>query len=190
MFLECDFRFGGGIDEHEERPPCAIAGLFCQLRERPMRTKYIAWWLVVLSSANAVANGRSHLTSLHGRIVAFRPAERIGQVVSGAVNRETFLLAIDGKAREIVKLIDEHDGYSELSNSTNDHVILEVRRDRSCDGSYGQFILESPVMTSEDKSSAVPPLTRLGSFTGLPPSYQLKCYRLNRGNIHMDMKNP
>ena len=151
-----------------------------------MRTRHIACWLVALCGINAVAAGRANLTSIRGHVVAIRPAERLGQVVSGVVNRETFLLRVDGKAGEIVKVVYEHDGYSELTGAAaerNAGLALEVRRDRSCDGNYGQFVSEAPVMTSEDKTESIPPVTMLEDFNGLPQSYKLKCYRLARGNI-------
>jgi hypothetical protein len=158
-----------------------------------MRTRHMAWWLVVLCGANVVAAGSSNSTSIRGHIVAFRPAERLGQVVSGVVNRETFLLRVDGKAGEIVKVVYEHDGYSELSGAAaerNAGLALEVHRDRSCDGNYGQFVSEAPVLTSEDKTDSIPPVTMLEGFNGLPQSYKLKCYRLARGNIRIEGTNP
>ncbi len=158
-----------------------------------MRTRHIACWLVALCGVNAVAAGKANLTSLRGHIVAFRPAERLGQVVSGVVNRETFLLRADGKAGEIVKVVYEHGGYSELSGAAaerNAGLELEVRRDRSCDGNYGQFVSEAPVLTSEDKTDSIPPVTMLENFNGLPKSYKLKCYRLARGNIRIEGTNP
>ena len=158
-----------------------------------MRTRHIACWLVALCGVNAVAAGRANLTSIRGHVVAIRPAERLGQVVSGVVNRETFLLRVDGKAGEIVKVVYEHDGYSELSGAAaerNAGLALEVRRDRSCDGNYGQFVSEAPVMTSEDKTESIPPVTMLEGFNGLSQSYKLKCYRLARGNIRIEGTNP
>lgn len=154
-----------------------------------MRTRLVACFLVVVCGGAAVANGKSHLASIHGQIVAFRPAERIGQVVSGVINREIFLLRVDGKAGEIVKVVYGHDGYSEISNTSNE-MALEVRRDRSCDGTYGQFVSEAPILASEDKTNSVPPVTMLGGFNGLASSYPLKCYRLSRGNIQMGASKP
>lgn len=147
-------------EECEERAPDSFCGLSCQCGEEVMRTRHMAWWLVVLCGANVVAAGSSNSTSIRGHIVAFRPAERLGQVVSGVVNRETFLLRVDGKAGEIVKVVYEHDGYSELSGAAaerNAGLALEVHRDRSCDGNYGQFVSEAPVLTSEDKTDSIPP---------------------------------
>jgi hypothetical protein len=152
-----------------------------------MRARDVAWWLVVLCGANVVATGRSHSTSIRGHIVAFRPAERIGQAVSGVVNREAFLLRVDGKAGEVVKVLYEHDGYSEILDTSNE-MVLGVHRDRSCDVKYGQFVSEAPVLASEDKTNSVPPVTMLGGVDGLPPSYQLNCYRLHRGDIHNENK--
>ena len=154
-----------------------------------MRMRHIASCWGVLYGVSAVAAGGTNLAPIRGHIVAIRPAERIGQVVSGVVNRETFLLRVDGKAGEIVKVVYEHDGYSELSGATADKnpgLALEVHRDRSCDGSYGQFVAEAPVMTSEDKTNSIPPVTMLGDFNGLPQSYKLKCYRLGRGSIRTE----
>jgi hypothetical protein len=104
------------------------------------------------------------------------------------VNREVFLLGVFGKAGDVVKVVYEHDGYSEISEP-NVSLALQVRRDSSCDGSYGQFVAEAPLLTSEDKMSSIPPVTMVGGFHGLPPSYKLKCYRLERGNIRMDAPN-
>ena len=158
-----------------------------------MRTRHIACWLIALYGFSTVATGRANLAPIRGHVVAIRPAERLGQVVSGVVNRETFLLRVDGNAGEIVKVVYEHDGYSEMSGAAADKnpgLELEVHRDRSCDGSYGQFVSEAPVMTSEDKTNSIPPVTMLGDYNGLPQSYKLKCYRLGRGNIRIEGTNP
>lgn len=156
-----------------------------------MRTRHLACWLVAFCAVSVIADGTAHLTSIRGHIVAFRPAERLGQVVSGVVNRETFLLQVDGKPGEIVKVLYEHDGYSEVSGAAAEKRLgLEVRRDRACDGSYSQFVAEAPTLTSEDKSNTIPPVKMLGSFGGLPPSYKLKCYRLQRGGIRIDKTSP
>lgn len=154
-----------------------------------MKTRFAAWCLVVLCGGNAVANSNSHLVSIRGQIVAFRPAERIGQVVSGVLNRETFLLRLDGNGGDVVKVVYEHDGYSAISSASNE-MALEVRRDRSCDGTYGRFVSESPLLTNEDKTNTVPPVTMLGAFNGLSPSSRLKCYHLSRGNIQMGTGKP
>ena len=122
-----------------------------------MRTKCIAGGLiVVLSVANAAAAGSPKATSMHGQVVAFRPGERIGQVVSGVVNRETFLLRI-GAGGNVVKIVYKHDGYAEHPAG---EVELKVRRDRSCDGSYGQFVSDAPVFTDETNSNPTLPLQR------------------------------
>jgi hypothetical protein len=154
-----------------------------------MRIRLIALCLIALCGLNAIAAGKQNATSIRGHIVAFRPTERLSQVVSGVVNRETFLLRIEGKPGEIVKVLYEHDGYSEISGAAaekNASLFLTVHRDRSCDGNYGRFVSEAPVLTSDDKSFSVPPVTMLGDFKGLPLSYKLKCYRLARGNIRME----
>jgi len=159
-----------------------------------MRTRSIATALITFCGFNAIAAGKVNATSIRGHVVAFRPAERLGQVVSGVINQETFLVHVDGKPEDTVKVFYEHDGYSEISGpaaENNASLLLRVRRDRSCDGSYGKFVSESPVLTSEDKSTSVPAVTMLGGFKGLSPSYRLKCYRLERGNISTkDAINP
>lgn len=137
-----------------------------------MRAKCVAGGLVVvLSVANAVAAGSPKATSMHGQVVAFRPGERIGQVVSGVINRETFLLRVEGGA--VIKIVYKHDGYAEHPAG---EVELKVHRDRSCDGSYGQFVSEAPVFTDETNSNPIPAVTKVEGFQGLPSSYKLKCY--------------
>ena len=147
-----------------------------------------AYWLLVLGGMHAVAAGKSGLIPVRGHIVAFRPAERLGQVVSGVVNRETLLLRTDGKAGEIIKVVYEHDGYSEISGAAAEasaSLAVDVHRDRSCDGTYGQFVSEAPVLTSDDGRGSVPRVTVLHGFSGLSQSYKLKCFRLGRGGIHI-----
>ncbi len=158
-----------------------------------MRMRYIACLLAVFCGVTALAAGKANLTSIRGHIVAIRPAERLGQVVSGVVNRETFLMRVDGQPGEIIKVLYEHDGYSEISGGVTEKnmgLTLEVHRDRSCDGNYGQFVSEAPILSSEDKTNSIPPVTMIGGFNGLPLSYKLKCYRLGRGNIHTEGSTP
>jgi hypothetical protein len=158
-----------------------------------MRTRHIACLLAILCSVTAIAAGKVNLTSIRGHIVAIRPAERLGQVVSGVVNRETFLMRVDGQPGDIIKVLYEHDGYSEITGDVTEKnlaLTLELHRDRSCDGNYEQFTSEAPVITSEDKTDSIPPVTMLGDFKGLPSATKLKCYRLGRGNIRIAGTNP
>jgi hypothetical protein len=153
-----------------------------------MSASYRVLLFVMLSGTITIAAKNANSTLIHGHIVAFRPAEIINQDISGVVNRETFLMSVTGKNNQIVKIVYEHGGYSEISES-NDGMTLKVRRDRSCDEDYGQYVMQEPILTSEDKEIVIPRITMLGSFNGLPASYKLKCYRLKRGNIHMDGLN-
>ena len=155
---------------------------------RVMRAGLLAGSLVVLCGTTAVTAGTLPSKSICGRIVAFRAAERISQVVSGVVNQETFLLRIDRKPVEIVKIFYEHDGYSEIAGNAN--LSLEVRPDPSCDANYGQFVSEAPVLTSEDKTDSIPAVSMVGEFKGLRPEYKLKCYRLGPGHIRVKETNP
>jgi hypothetical protein len=158
-----------------------------------MRMKYITCVLLLLCAITALAGGKVSLTSIRGHIVAIRPAERLGQVVSGVVNRETFLMRVEGQPKEIIKVLYEHNGYSEISGDVTEKnlsLTLELHRDHSCDGNYEQFVSEAPVITSEDKTVSIPPVTMLGDFKGLPSAFKLKCYRLGRGNIRIARLNP
>jgi hypothetical protein len=153
-----------------------------------MRVRFKYCLFLIFSDVMAVAAGKSNLTFIKGRIVAFRPAEQILQTVSFVVNQETLLLRIAGKKGQIVKIVYEHDGYSEMLES-NDGMTLKVRRDRTCDGDYGQYVMKAPILTSDDKEIVIPRITMIGGFNGLPSSYKLKCYRLERENIRMDETN-
>jgi len=158
-----------------------------------MRIRHIVCLLAILCSITALAAGKANLTAIRGRIVAIRPAERLGQVVSGVVNRETFLMRVDGQSGDIIKVLYEHDGFSEITGDVTERnlaLTLGLRRDRSCDGNYDQFTSEAPVITNEDKTNTIPPVTMLGDFKGLPSATKLKCYRLGRGNIRIAETNP
>jgi len=93
---------------------------------------------------------------------------------------------MDAKTGEIVKVVYQHYGYSEISALEMD---LKARRDRSCDGSYGQYVSESPAIRIETRSSSlslvgsIPGVTMVDGFKGLPPESRLKCYRLAPGGV-------
>lgn len=151
-----------------------------------IKAVHIALLVAVFGGTSTVAAGKPHLTPIRGRVVAFRPAERIGQVVSEVINRETFLLRLDSSAGEIVKVVYDHYGYSKFPDGS---VSLKGRRDRSCDGTYGQFVAKAPILKLEGKSSAIPSVTLVEGFNGLPLSSKLKCYRLGAEGFQPDSSN-
>jgi hypothetical protein len=105
------------------------------------------------------------------------------------VNREVFLFQVEGEAQQIVKIVYEHGGYSDIPAQPAEKpavMLLKAHRDRSCDEDYRRFVSEAPVFESEDKTISTPAIKMLGEFNGLTPSYKLKCYRLGREGVQID----
>ena len=139
------------------------------------------------------------LSKFKGRIIAYRPAERVTQVPSHVLNKESFLFRVsNGKLSSqnpIIKLIYEHEGYSRAIDdalSKSKFFRIKVRRDPTCDESYGQFVRNSPVLTLDKKGEAGSVSDVNLAFIGSVPKPDLsserglKCYRLRDGGISIE----
>src|SRR5215813_591613 len=68
-----------------------------------------------------------------GQIIAFRPAESAFQAPSFVQNRESFLVKIAGSRNQVVRLMYEHFGYSDLKGellSQTPSLVLRVERNK------------------------------------------------------------
>ncbi len=119
-----------------------------------------------------------------GRIAAYRPADKVGQVVSFVINRELFLFRTeDGK---LLKLVYRHNGFSDivgsvLSGSAN--ILISARRDHSCDETLGAFEANAPdipLMEDGKKFGSIQRLVFSASVPLPPQTYRMKCYVLQR----------
>ena len=121
-------------------------------------------------------------SSFNGRIVAYRPADRM-QVASFAANREILLFGIDATKERLVKLVYVHQGYSDLKGDVlygRTSISISARRDSSCDQTLASFERDAPAIPIEGGGGAI---TERIVFTEQPPypldAYQLKCYVLD-----------
>jgi len=116
--------------------------------------------LSLLVASSFLEQRAERTTTIAGRIIAYRPVDRISQVVSFAPNLEIFLMELETpggvKAGPIVKVEYEHFGYSDITEDILDrapHLRMKVQRNRACDESYRHFLNVAPssVMRSPAK---------------------------------------
>jgi hypothetical protein len=141
------------------------------------------------------AGWRRH-TKMKGQIIAFRPFDRIVQMASFVENRETFLFRVvtpgSNSRPVIVKLVYEHFGYSDLGEdvtSKSPLLRLRVRRDKTCDETYATFVQNSPTIQDDDgKEFSMEKVVFIGLLekTNIPAQQQLKCYKMQSGDLEMN----
>jgi len=150
------------------------------MRVRPTSVLVI---LTLSLCCNAAAPG-SKESSFKGRIAAYRPADRIGQVASSVLNRELLLFHVDGTGETLLKLVYLHQGYSDLKDnvlSGAQGISISARRDPSCDQDLGTFEKEALAITIEGDKGASTERVVFSSQSSLPAkSYRIKCYVLER----------
>ena len=132
------------------------------------------------------ASWRGH-KKVKGQIIAYRPFDRIVQVVSFVENREIFLFRVDAPESSsrpvIVKLVYEHFGYSDLGGDILGKTPLlesKVHRDKSCDETYGAFVQNAPTIKDDvGKDFPIEKLVFIKPFEKIeiPLEQPLKCYR-------------
>ena len=135
-------------------------------------------------AAPAHAQGQKNPgTPVRGTFLAYRPAERIGQVGSHVLNKESLLFRPVSQARNPIKLVYEHFGFSKFDQQTLESpsiVSLKAQRDRSCDETVSSFISNSPKLRSEAPDGRpVEPIVFLGEHAALNPNLRLDCYRIS-----------
>ncbi len=130
-------------------------------------------------------------TTIRGQIIAYRPGERVSQVVSHVLNKEYFLFRVKtsevNSSPTVIKLMYEHFGYSTLADdwlAKMPTLQLIVHRDSSCDETYGAFVVNSPNVNDDrpKEAAAGEKVIFIGSFQELKISNEqiLKCYKLER----------
>jgi len=122
---------------------------------------------------------------IKGQIIAYRPAERVSQAASHVLNEESFLLSVNtSKPQPVVRLVYQHFGYSKLGDdllSKTPTLQLSVRRDATCDQTYGAFVQNAAALSDDrGKSDLAKKVIFIGSFQEikLAPKSILKCYKL------------
>ena len=139
-------------------------------------------------------------TKLKGQIIAYRPADRALQVVSHVLNKESFLFKVSNLESNpqvvIIKLVYEHFGYSDLGNdalSKTPMLELNVRRDTTCDETYGAFMQNSPSLRdAQAKNDSGEKVIFIEPFqtVKLPPEQPLKCYKLQGDKVRVEPSIP
>jgi len=122
--------------------------------------------------------------SFKGRMAAYRPADRLAQVVSFVANREVFLFRVNGGEGKILKLVYVHQGYSDIKDDVlhgSIEISVAAHRDRSCDQTLESFEKDAPTVPIQGDSGAViEPIVFADKSLRLEKSYMLNCYVLDR----------
>lgn len=116
--------------------------------------------------------------TLRGHIVAYRPGDRVIQVVSHVINVEKLLFKAnpsnnDGHA-EVIKLEYLHMGYSEISDGDLDGsraLMVSGVRKPDCDESFGHYVTSAPRPRDERGKSQSDSRFQTVVFTG---GYQIE----------------
>lgn len=145
------------------------------------------------------------LTTVRGRIIAYRTFDRFAQAPSFIPNREVFLVATDKRNQTtgstILKINYVH---FELTDITEDilqgtrSLKLKVRRDSTCDESYAHFVSTAPKIQVLDglsdvgklddaspRGRSIEPIRFAVGINGasFSPNLKLECYDLAKGDF-------
>jgi hypothetical protein len=134
--------------------------------------------------------------TLGGHIVAYRPGDRVIQVVSHVINVEKLLFKVnppnnDGHP-EVIKLEYLHMGYSEISDGDLDgsrSLMVTAMRKPDCDESFSHYLTSAPRPRDERGKSQRDSQFQTVVFTGgtkqsdFSPESRLECYVVERGKI-------
>ena len=145
--------------------------------------------LFVIAGAGAAAR---HNTRVNGRVIAFRPYDRMIQFSSFVTNEEVFLfemLTARGQRRTI-KVRYRHVGVSEITEQILEQALplkLELERDRACDETYSQFVSSAPGLRDQSGETWASGIRFVEAFKDVKPPEELKldCYLLPRGHVHL-----
>jgi hypothetical protein len=147
--------------------------------------------------AEALVAGRTpaHSETITGRIVAYRPLDRIIQMASFVPNRELFLFEVQASNPRtkpyIVKINYSHFGFTDITNEMLDNstlLKLNVRRDQSCNETYSHSVSTAPEY--RDKESGALTFKGIEFVTGssriaLAPETKLPCYSLEKSDFEV-----
>jgi hypothetical protein len=153
----------------------------------------VACVLVIPLVALGLASTRK--SKFVGRIVAYRPADRISQVASFSPNEEVFLFEIeDGKTRkrpQIVKIEYRHFGITNISQETLEAtslMILKAKRNASCDQTYDQFVSTAPTLREQGSENGfISGVSFIEKFKDLRIASEeiLRCYVIEKGDLQI-----
>jgi hypothetical protein len=140
--------------------------------------------LAIIMIFCSAANFTSRRSSLHGRIVAYRLADRIFQVASSIENREHFLFQVEGLNEELVKLVYVHYGYSDIKDdviSGDVKIAIVAQRNRSCDETLDKFEKNAYLIPVEGEGHTIGEKIIFADekYRQIPKSLHLKCYVLD-----------
>ncbi len=148
-----------------------------------MKTRTLLLIVLAVSLSCGVASAAGKKASFKGRIVAYRPADRM-QVVSFVANKELLLFQTDAASYALLKIVYVHQGFSDLKDdvlSGVQDISISVRRDASCDQVLAAFEKEAPAVTLESGGSSAASTERIvfaASMSRPSASYRMKCYVL------------
>jgi hypothetical protein len=152
--------------------------------------------LLVLSATvlSAVTKGRQKATII-GRIVAFRPIDRIAQAAPFARNKQLYLFEIEDQKKEknptIVKIDYGFIGSSEITDRILQEALplkMSVMRSTGCDQSYSEFLSSVPSLKDEKSGREIErgiAFVKKFRDVELEPDLPLKCYKLEKGGIQI-----
>lgn len=133
--------------------------------------------------------------TLLGEIVAVRPGERLIETASFVINKEAFIVVLssekDKSKRRIAKVEYRHYGYTDLGNDilqSSPLLRMKVRRDRSCDQSYSDYVKSSLLIHEADSSKVLTqPVLFFDSFSDktIAADKRLKCYVLEKDDFQI-----
>lgn len=123
---------------------------------------------------------------LTGKIVAYRPADRVLQVPSHSLNTESFLFLVSAPQPtrpSLARIVYRHLGYGKLDTALLEKtptLQLAAHRDATCDVKYETFAHSAPSLELHGAEADGEKIIFLGSFTSLriDPTQRLKCYVL------------
>jgi len=169
------------------------------MREARPPFVFVAAIAVVAVVTAAAGTQRGH-TNMKGQIIAYRPGERVLQMASHVLNRESFLFKVSTSTSNsqpvVAKLVYEHFGYSDLGGDLLDKapmLQLSAHRDKTCDETYGDFVQKSPTLKEDQgKTDSAGKVIFIGPFQTmkLSPELPLKCYKLQSGNFQIEPSTP
>jgi hypothetical protein len=139
-------------------------------------------------SALAGSPGLSHRhTPIEGRIIAYRPYDRVIQFSSFVINEEVFLFEISSSrgGSLIVKVRYRHVGESEITSRILEQapaIKLQLRREPSCDETYAQFVSSAPALRDQSGETLASGVSFVEKFHGSKPpnDLELECYMLEQ----------
>ena len=160
------------------------------MKKKVTRRLIIVALITSVATITGIAEVNPRRLSMRGQIIAYRPAERVSQVVSHVLNKEHFLFRVNTSGSNsppvVIKLIYEHIGYSMLGDevlSKTPTLQLIVHRDSTCDETYGAFVENSSTL-NDDRAKGDPgeKVIFIGTFQEMKLSTEqiLKCYKLDR----------